>query len=79
MASKFLGGSPVSDTSNPFNASGVGMQAGADADVLASLDPEGHEASAMADLDAYGSSPVTDDGAAQRPLNPPHGIIGQGL
>lgn len=70
MASKFLDGSPVSDTSNPFSG-GVGSQAGADSDVLGSLDIDGRESLAGSDLDQYGSDPVVADAAAGRPLNPP--------
>lgn len=70
-SSKFLGGSPVSDTSNPFANDGVGRQAGADSDILGTLDIEGHQSVAMSDLDDYGSNPVTSDSAMERPANPP--------
>lgn len=67
MATRFDGGSPVSTPSNPFNR-GAGLES---ADILPSLDPEGHERDVMGDLDAYGSNPSTSDALAQRPLNPP--------
>ena len=64
---QFMDGSPVSDASNPYNkVAGVDGQ-----DILPSLDVEGVERMAMSNLDAYGSSPVTSDSAAGRPLNPP--------
>jgi hypothetical protein len=63
----FLDGSPVSSPANPFND-----VAGIDpADILPSFDEKAVESMAMANLDAYGSSPVTSDAAAGRPLNPP--------
>lgn len=65
-ATKFLGGSPVSDATNPY---GKGAVLGAE-DILPSLDIEGREREIIGDLDAYGSSPVTGDAAAQRPLAP---------
>lgn len=63
----FNGGSPVSSRDNPFN-SGAGTS---EVNVLPSLMPEERERSVMMDLDAYGSNPVTDDAAAQRPSDPP--------
>lgn len=67
MATKFIDGSPVTDTSNPFNdAAGLAPE-----DILPSLDVEGVETMALSNLDAYGSSPVTNDSAVGRPANPP--------
>lgn len=68
---QYMGGSPVSSSNNIFENAGVGAQAGADSDILPTLDVDGKISAAMSDLDAYGSSPVTSDAAAQRPLNPP--------
>lgn len=64
---RFVGGSPVSATDNPFSkAAGIDAQ-----DILPSLDVEGRERAVLDDLDAYGSDPVVSDAAAERPANPP--------
>lgn len=68
---QFMDGSPVSDASNPYNKQALSVTNGGDNDILPSLDVEGVERMAMSNLDAYGSSPVTSDSAAGRPLNPP--------
>lgn len=64
----FNGGSPVSSASNPYNDAATIARQG---DILPSLDVAGAERQAMTNLDAYGSSPVTEDSAAQRPMDPP--------
>lgn len=60
----FNGGSPVSSASNPYNkVAGVDDQ-----DIIGGVDDTSATMqTAMDNLDAYGSHPVTDDGAAQRP------------
>lgn len=61
----FLGGSPVSSASNPFSdGEEFGNMPSLQADVDAAY------ASASGILDAYGSSPVVSDAAAQRPNAP---------
>jgi len=67
MPTQFNQGSPVSKPGNPFNAgAGQGPE-----DILPDIDIEGTERLAMSNLDAYGSTPVTDDAASGRPANPP--------
>jgi hypothetical protein len=66
--STFNHGSPVSSPTNPYNMQGAGQES---ADILPDLDITGAEMTAMSNLDAYGSSPVTDDSASGRPSNPP--------
>jgi hypothetical protein len=73
VGTNFQGGSPVSDASNPYNDGASLAQDGRD--ILPSLDPEGREQSVMSDLDAYGSSPVTSDSAAERSLSPKTSVV----
>lgn len=68
-STQFLGGSPVSSAGNPYDD--ADSLANDSTDILPSLDIEGYEASQLAQLDAYGSNPVTNDSAAERPMNPP--------
>jgi len=61
---KFLDGSPVSSGSNPYNkVAGVDGQ-----DIIGGVDDTSATMqTAMDNLDAYGSSPVTSASAAGRP------------
>jgi hypothetical protein len=65
--SKFEGGSPVTDSNNPYSEHGV---FGEERTVLGSLPVEARTGIALDDLTTY-SEPITDDAAANRPLHPP--------
>jgi hypothetical protein len=67
-APRFEGGSPVSETSNPYS--------GGDAEQRRILDPlpsDEHTDAVLREVsDLWGAAPpTTDDAAAARPLNPP--------
>lgn len=68
---EFLGGSPVTDPTNPLGGKAVGTQPDGDQDILGSLPVAECGANALNTLDGYGSAPVTSDQAAARPPKPP--------
>jgi hypothetical protein len=65
--SKFNGGTPVTDPNNQ-HSHGAGLSP---EDILPSLGVEERQHIAFDDLDAWGSTPATDDVAAGRPTDPP--------